>query len=120
LAEILERQGRHEEAIEMMKAVDAEKLSNSQLLARLADFLLRHGHLSDAETAYRKAIEIKPGVDRFQKSLAFVLLRLERVDEALNILQQLVKDGTPDPQVHARLGEALAAIEAKAQLAAQR
>lgn len=75
LAEVLDRQGRSDEALGVLLSFATEGTRHADIYARIGHLRASRGNLAGAAEALRKAIEIEPAVTRFQNSLAHVLDR---------------------------------------------
>lgn len=67
----------------------------------------RAGRLHDAERLYRDAIAVQPGHVDAKRGLALVLRQMNRLPEAIQVLQALAAEHPTNPAVHAELGLAL-------------
>jgi protein O-GlcNAc transferase len=66
------------------------------------------GDLAAAEREFRNAVATDASVAGFRASLADVLNRQGKRDEAVAVLRDLIARGTSDPNVHGLLGHILA------------
>lgn len=78
LADVIERDGRVQEAVAILQALTAEDGRDAKLHGRLGQFLLAMDNLDGAEAAFRAAVEIAPGEAIFQRGLADLVARKEQ------------------------------------------
>jgi tetratricopeptide (TPR) repeat protein len=110
LAAVLDRMGRTREALLLIETLVAKGSVDEHTLGWFGHLLSRSGAVDKAETIYRKAIEIAPKETAFHLSLADVLDRQNRTDEAIAMVQNLISDGARDRHTYGRLGHLLARI----------
>jgi tetratricopeptide (TPR) repeat protein len=108
LAEVLNRQGRREEALTILRDLVAGGTLDADIHYLLGTTLGQAGHLAEAEQALCQSITLRPDIDGYKAALADVLNRCGRRDEAVAMLRVLVAKTTADSNVHARLGNLLA------------
>jgi Flp pilus assembly protein TadD len=110
LVDILNRRGRREEAITIVRQLLSDGRADAQTCSQLGHLLAQSGDLAGAEAAFRKAVELQPHWQELRSVLAEVLNWQGRRAEALMLLGQLVTEGTTDPHTYARLGHMLAQL----------
>lgn len=107
LANVLNRQGRREEAIAILSEFIAQGSTDPHSHALLGHLLARSNDLTGAEHAFRKAVELGPETAEFRNELAGLLNNQGRREEALAILRQLVAEGSTDVHMYVRFGHLL-------------
>jgi Flp pilus assembly protein TadD len=107
LVDILQRRGRRDEALRLLRQLIDEGTREPHIFNWLSLLLVETGDLLDAENAARFAIALDPSVPGFQNTLASVLQRSGRKQEALAIVQQLIDHGSRDPHIFSRKAELL-------------
>ncbi len=83
LATLLQRQGRHDEALAPLKRAAELAPADVGLQHNLGNALRRAGRPDEAATHYRRALALQPGHAKTHYSLANVLRDTGRLDEAL-------------------------------------
>jgi Flp pilus assembly protein TadD len=107
LADVLNRQGRPEQAVEVLHELIAVPTLDPHVHARLGHIQLQCGKLGEAEAAFRAAAEMAPDVEGFGSLLAEVLHRQGRNTDAAAILRNLVAQPARDAQTYSRYGRVL-------------
>jgi tetratricopeptide (TPR) repeat protein len=103
---------RASQALAVLRAAAAEQPERAESWRRLGNFALRCGRPDEAETSYRRAIEVDDREVEAAHSLAEMLWQADRVAEALAFVAKTIErlpgcDSDPD----LRLGMARSAIE---------
>lgn len=127
LIEALIRQGKRERAVAVLRTLIVENIPDAQLFCRLGHLLFDAGELSGAEQAFRTAAGIDPAMRGLGSTLADVLarqgkredalvlpgqlaatlIRQGKHEEALAALRQFAASGAADAVSYARLGQML-------------
>ncbi len=81
---------------------------NSNALIKLGTLFLKHNLITDALRTFKKVLEIDPKSNRALILLATTYTRLNRNDEAINLLNRVVKSGYSYADVYNKLGLAYA------------
>ena len=79
---------------------------NANSLIKLGTLFLKHNLISDAIRTFKKVLEIDPKSNRALILLATTYTRLNRNDEAINLLNRVVKSGYNYADVYNKLGMA--------------
>jgi serine/threonine-protein kinase len=91
------RQGNTEEAIRLLHAAQALSPENIQIPIQLGSYLEEHGEISAAEAVLRQAVIVYPESSRPHSSLAALLFRQGRADQAVEAVETALelnpKDG---------------------------
>lgn len=95
---------------------DASRASAEQLLQR-GNACLGQGQLTTAEKCYREAIDADPARTSAKVNLGYVLIELQRIDEAARYLSLALATDSANPDAHYLLGT-LAAQRGDAEAAA--
>lgn len=82
-------------ALEAQRALVAENPNDPQVLNDLGNLLILAGSRSEAESAYRRALEIAPGMTSARYNLGLLLYQADRPKEALAELERVV-EAEPD------------------------
>ena len=110
LAMVLDRQGRHDEAIAARRKAAELAPDNTALLMALGDTLAAAGRSAEAEEPFRAALRLLPeDADIFFK-LAELLVRLQRNDEAVEAYRGALIRRPLFPDASNNLGNLLAAM----------
>lgn len=96
LGEILIREGKTKDAVEILKKVYA-RTRNVIILHRLEELFLEQGEPSEIIRTYQEALQQDPGNATLQFYLGKLYYRLEMVDEAFDILSTI--EGPQDQMV---------------------
>jgi Flp pilus assembly protein TadD len=110
LADTLDRKGRTDEALTVVKGVVTAGTRDRHTYGRLGKLLVRAGDFDGAETAYRQAIELAPEETGLRFALADTLDRKGRTEEAISIVREMVAAGMRDRQTYRRLGNLLSRV----------
>ena len=108
LSHVLLRQARHHEAVMLLQQFIADGRRDSSSHARLGQLMTQSGDLGTAESEFRIAVDLAPHVVDYRTSLADVLNRLGRRDEAVQVLREAIAQGTTHAHVHGLLAHILA------------
>lgn len=100
LADVLDQQGASAEALQFLHKAALEAPHDPRLLQRLALFQERLGQTSEAEASWRQLVAMDPVNASFRLSLATLLQKTERVEEAIALLTDF-----RDAQGEVRLAE---------------
>lgn len=84
------------------------KAPNANALIKLGTLFLKHNLVTDALKTFKKVLEIDPKSNRALILLATTYTRLNRNDEAINLLNRVVKSGYNYADVYNKLGMAYA------------
>ena len=98
--------GRLAEAEQIYRQVLAAMPRHAEALHALGALALQSGQPAVAETLLNQAIALKPSAD-FQVTLANVLLRLNRPDDAARMARQILRARPQNAEAHQVLGHAL-------------
>jgi tetratricopeptide (TPR) repeat protein len=96
--------GDTKKAIEMLSIVTARN-PNPRTLAALASSYEQMRDFSSAADVLKKALELAPENTRLKSALAQNLLFTERLDEALALYQEVIKEDPRDLQAQLRIAE---------------
>ncbi|MEX2243671.1 MAG: tetratricopeptide repeat protein [Fimbriimonadaceae bacterium] len=99
--------GRVEEAIQGFKGVVPVMRADPEEIAKGADAYAQDRRWSDAEEAYRRAIEVAPGFADFRCKHGQVLLQLDEVEQAIAEFREAVTINPRYTDAYAMLGVAL-------------
>jgi SpoVK/Ycf46/Vps4 family AAA+-type ATPase len=80
---------------------------NIPLRQHLAESLLERGRADEAEVEYRRALTIEPANNELKLGLARAFYRQGKDSEAIVVLEQLVKQGSPAPAARVLLARLL-------------
>jgi Flp pilus assembly protein TadD len=105
LAEVLNQQGRHADALTILRHLISGGKTDARIYAQFGHTSILTGDFAGAEQALRKAIALAPSVNRYSVLLAEALDREGRHDEASALLRQVISDGITDPHLYAQLGQ---------------
>jgi serine/threonine-protein kinase len=98
LAELLLHMGRNDEAsVAMRKVIQRQPSAHAWFNLGLA--LMQTRNLAEAETAYRKALRLDPGLAEARLSLAQVLQHQGQLDDALACSQRALKQASNKPEL---------------------
>ncbi|MHC4717704.1 MAG: tetratricopeptide repeat protein, partial [Planctomycetota bacterium] len=105
---LLRKRGQTDRAVEMYRKALAIKPDHPEALSNLANIRRERGDLREAVKLYRKAMEIRPtGNTAF--SLARTLAKLGSTDEAIGLLQDVVRNRGKDVEARMELARLLQA-----------
>ncbi len=104
LAQLYSDLGDNARAVEKLKAA-AEKNANPETLIALGQTYEQMHDYKNASDAYKKALEANPDNVRLERVLAQTLLQADRLDEALEVYQDLSNDEPRDAQLKLRISE---------------
>ena len=91
---------------------------HAEAQTNLAYLLGERGQFEEAVTAYRRAVEIKPGVAQLHCNLALALTQIGSIDEAIAACGRALELQPDTPRrLHNNLGVALARVERFAEAA---
>ena len=107
LADVIDANGRSQEAIEILRTLAEQSSADVELLARLGHLLTRQGDFAAATQAYRKAVLLDPAAPQLRRRLADVLDADGHWHEAVEILESLASEAPQDGELQARLGHVL-------------
>jgi tetratricopeptide (TPR) repeat protein len=99
--------GRVEKAIQGFKGVVPVMKTDPEEIAKGADVLAQDKRWSDAEEAYRRAIETAPGFADFRCKHGQVLLQLDEIEQAIAEFREAVTINPRYTDAYAMLGVAL-------------
>jgi Flp pilus assembly protein TadD len=108
LADVLNRQGKSEEAIALLRQVVEDGSTDAGTHFLLGQILAQTHDISGAERAYRKALELNPSASTYRNKLVGVLSQRGMYTEAITLLQPAVIDGSADMGTYSLLGNILA------------
>ncbi|MCZ6817447.1 MAG: tetratricopeptide repeat protein [Planctomycetota bacterium] len=110
LASVYTRQGRHEEAMKLLRR--AEGLGESAILTfnNMANCLLRMNRLSEAMTFAERAIQAAPEFGKSYFTMALVLKRLKQYDSAIEALERAARFDPENSRVHREIGQSFLRI----------
>jgi tetratricopeptide (TPR) repeat protein len=104
LAQLYSDLGDNARAVEKLKAA-AEKNPNPETLIALGQTYEQMHDYKNAADAYKKALDANPDNVRLERVLAQTLLQADRLDDALEIYQDLSNDEPRDFQLKLRIAE---------------
>jgi uncharacterized protein (TIGR02996 family) len=107
LIDMLDRNGRTEEALAMIGDMVASGMRDRHTLGRLGHLHARLSDFAAAEAAYRQAIDAAPEEAGFRLALADMLDRQGRTAEALTTLRVTAANSGLGREVYQRLGDLL-------------
>jgi Tfp pilus assembly protein PilF len=120
LGSVLNRQGKHAEAIRHFDEALRIKPDYFHALANMARVLRQQGQTAEAIGFYRRALKVRPDSVKAHMQLALLLVKEEKGDEALEQFHEAMELAPNDPDVRTNLGLMLARqgkfAEATAQL----
>jgi len=95
-----------DEAFAALKQGLAKKLNSTPLVLALGDIYLVTGKAEEAETQYRRALELDPGSEALLIKLSrFYQLIMRKWEKAEETLQQLVEKNPKSEVAHVQLGD---------------
>jgi len=86
----------------LLKETDED--SSSALDFALGSFYFQKDSSAEAEAAYRRALTKFPSFDRARANLARILIKQDRIDEALHELKSILLSGTARPSTLTMIG----------------
>jgi tetratricopeptide (TPR) repeat protein len=104
LTQLLLDEGKAPEAIGLLEEVTSRSPS-SAMLDLLGDAYTQSHDLPNAETAYRKAVELDPSELSHQRGLGQTLMAEEKYSEALAVYQKLTEVMPDDADVYLRMAQ---------------
>lgn len=107
---LLYLEGRDEEALAALKAVESADADTPQLFEYLGLIYLRQKRWTDAETAFRRSLDIDGDHAHSFHGLGLALLQQNRCEDAVEQLMRSVSLLHHQPRAHLHLGVALAAV----------
>ncbi|MBV9862395.1 MAG: tetratricopeptide repeat protein [Alphaproteobacteria bacterium] len=107
LSEAIVRQGRRDEAIWAARRAAELFPEDPDIQARLGFLLVEKGDFQQAETYFRRALSIAPSSGYIRRGLGHMLLRADRLAEAIEELQHTQALMPDDPVVKSWLERAL-------------
>ena len=105
-AQLLRHAGRDGQALETLRLAQARFPRERVFFDELGSLLYERGDHAGAEQAFRRSIALQPDAVTGYANLNAVLLRQDRADEALRVLQQGLQV-RPSATLYANLGNAL-------------
>ena len=84
-------------------------LETSRLLHQQGDLLLEQGKFDEAESAYRRALRIEPGLADTHYRLGLACQRQGKIDDAVIAYQQTIAIAPDHGLAHSGLGDIFAA-----------
>lgn len=90
LATALKQAGRREEALECFRRAVGTVRAPPEVWFNFGNLLAELKQLAEAEAAYRKALELDPGLYRAATNLANLLSDLKRTDEAIELHRRAI------------------------------
>ncbi|MBT4940724.1 MAG: tetratricopeptide repeat protein [Rhodospirillaceae bacterium] len=94
-------------ATQCFEAVISQHPNNDQALNYLGDLAIEKNELNQAEDYFRRAGKIIPEDQATLQRLAYVLQRLEKMEEAAKIYRQLIGQDPNSAEIHLNYGYAL-------------
>ena len=107
LAEVLARAGKLDEALMTAEQALALRPGDQQSLQLRSRLLIRAGDFTGAEQTLGRALRLDPVSSGLRTALADVLEQQGRREEAIGVLNNLVRENTEDPHIYGRLGHYL-------------
>ncbi len=104
LADVLMRQGKHNDAIPILRVLSGRPAADARSHLLLGQALFITGKLAEAECFLRTAATMEPSTDTAHSLLAETLYRLGRRGEALVILRERIDQQTSDAHIHYLFG----------------
>ncbi len=103
----------HQATIEEIKflfkvAERINKAPNASSLIKLGTLFLKHNLITDAVQTFKKVLELDPKSNRASILLATTYIKLNRNEEAINLLNRVIKSGYNYADVYNHLGMAYA------------
>jgi tetratricopeptide (TPR) repeat protein len=80
------------------------QVPNASSLIKLGLLFLKHNLIGDAIKSFKKVLSIEPGNNRAMILLASTYIKLNRNDEAINLLERVIKSGYSYADVYNKLG----------------
>ena len=108
LGSVLNRQGKHAEAILHFDEALRIKPDYFHALANMARVLRQQGKTAEAIGFYERALKVRPDSVKAHMQLALVLVKEEKGDEALQQFYQAMELAPNDPDIRTNLGLMLA------------
>ncbi len=81
-----------------------KRVPNTGSLIKLGTLFLKHNLITDAVETFKQVLEIDPKSNRALLLLASTYTKLNRNDEAINLLQRVIKSGYTYADVYNKLG----------------
>lgn len=108
LGNVFEKSGRRTRGLQEMERILADNPDDASAMNFIGYTLVVSGQdIPKAEKLIRRAMELKPGDGYILDSMAWVLFKTGKVDEALTNLQQAAEKVKTDPIVAEHLGDVL-------------
>jgi tetratricopeptide (TPR) repeat protein len=104
LTQLLLDEGKAPEAIALLEEV-TKRSPSPAMLDLLGDAYTQSHDLPNAETAYRKAVELDPSELSHQRGLGQTLMAEEKYPEALEVYQKLTEQMPDDADVYLRMAQ---------------
>jgi len=104
LTQLLLDEGKSQDAINLLQGI-LKRAPTGQLYDLLGDAYTQSHDEADAETAYRKAMDLEPDEMDHRRGLAQSLLAEQKYKEALQQYQRIVAMDADDPDTYVRLAE---------------
>ena len=104
LTQLLLDEGKSQDAIDLLQGI-LKRAPTGQLYDLLGDAYTQSHDEADAETAYRKAMDLEPDEMDHRRGLAQSLLAEQKYKEALQQYQRIVAMDADDPDTYVRLAE---------------
>ncbi len=104
LGEVLQRDGRLEEAIDHIRLALQGDPTDEQAHYNLGVLLHRRGELDEAVVRYRRAIQINPGKVEARINLGIVLAQRGQLEEAMAQIREALKINPGSANAHDTLG----------------
>jgi Tfp pilus assembly protein PilF len=105
---VLNRQGKHAEAIPYFAEALRIKPDYFHALANMGRVLRQQGNGAEAIDFYQRALKVRPDSVKAHMQLALVLVKEEKGDEALQQFYEAMKLAPNDPDIRTNLGLMLA------------
>jgi len=96
--------GDHQRAIDVLKKVSAKTPDSRTLVSLAASYEQMHDYASAAD-AYRKAVELSPENDELVRALGQSLFYAGKLDEALEVFNELAMADPADVELQLRLAQ---------------
>ncbi|HEX7005751.1 MAG TPA: tetratricopeptide repeat protein [Alphaproteobacteria bacterium] len=107
LSVLLNSQGKVEEAVEVLHEAARRNPGAARVHKLLGNLYLQHNNLEEAAESYRKCVEIDPSNDVMRSDFGYVLGKLGRHQEAVDVLMPAYQRGTELPDLCNNLGNSL-------------